>query len=75
MSEQAKLSPEGEAIAAYGTATMVAFRVLIACLQRNGLLERGEFAEALELFMTAAEPEFDAMPLSILRNLRMAMLD
>ena len=75
MNGEAKLSPEGEAIAAYGTATMAAFRVLIACLQRNGLLERGEFAEALELFLTAAEPEVDAMPLSILRNLRLAMLD
>jgi hypothetical protein len=75
MSVEAKLSPEGEAIAAYGTATMAAFRVLVACLQRNGVLERGEFVEALELFLTAAEPEIDAMPLSILRNLRLAMLD
>src|ERR1700744_4072571 len=75
MNGEAKLSPEGEAIAAYGTATMAAFRVLIACLQRNGVLQRGEFAEALDLFLTAAEPEVDAMPLSILRNLRMAMLD
>ena len=38
LSGEAKLSPEGEAIAAYGTATMVAFKVLVACLQRNGAL-------------------------------------
>jgi hypothetical protein len=27
------LSPEGEAIVAYGAATMAAFKVLVACLQ------------------------------------------
>jgi hypothetical protein len=75
LSEEAKLSPEGEAIAAYGTATMAAFKVLVACLQRNGALERGEFAEALRLFTEGAESEVDSMPLSILHNLRMAILD
>ncbi len=75
MSGEAKLSPEGEAIAAYGTATMVAFKVLVACLQRNGALERGEFAEALRLFTEGAESEVASKPLSILHDLRMAMLD
>jgi hypothetical protein len=75
MCGEAELSPEGEAIAAYGTATMVAFRVLVSCLQRNGALEPGEFAEALRLFTESAESEVDSMPLSILQNLRMVMLD
>jgi len=75
LSGEAKLSPEGEAIAAYGTATMVAFKVLVACLQRNGALERGEFAEALRIFTEGAESEVDRMPLAILHDLRMAMLD
>jgi hypothetical protein len=75
LSGEAKLSPEGEAIAAYGTATMLAFKVLVACLQRNGALERGEFAEALRIFTEGAESEVDRMPLAILHDLRMAMLD
>lgn len=72
---EAKLSPEGEAIAAYGTATMVAFKVLVACLQRNGALRRGEYAEALRVFTEGAESEVDSMPLAILHNLRIAMQD
>jgi hypothetical protein len=75
LSGEAKLSPEGEAIAAYGTATMVAFKVLVACLQRHGALERGEYAEALRIFTEGAESEVDSMPLAILHNLRIAMLD
>jgi len=54
---------------------MVAFKVLVACLQRNGALERGEFAEALRIFTEGAESEVDRMPLAILHDLRMAMLD
>jgi hypothetical protein len=75
LSEQVELSPEGEAIAAYGTATMAAFKILVACLQSNGALEHGQFAEALRLFTETARSEVDTMPLSILHDLRMAMLD
>jgi hypothetical protein len=75
LSGEAKLSPEGEIIAAYGTATMVAFKVLVGCLQQNGALERGEFAEALRCFAEGAESDVDSMPLAILHNLRMAMQD
>ena len=69
------MPPEGEAIAAYGAATVAAFKVLVACLQRSGALERGEFAEALRLFTEGAESEVDSMPLSILQSLRTAMLE
>jgi hypothetical protein len=38
-----ELSPEGEAIAAYGAATMAALKILVVCLQANGALEHGQF--------------------------------
>lgn len=75
LSGEAKLPLEGEAIAAYGTATMVAFKILAACLQRSGAIERGEFAEALRIFTEDAESEIDRMPLAILHDLRIAMMD
>jgi hypothetical protein len=40
LSGQTKQSLEGEAIAVCGTARMVAFKVLVACLQRIGAAER-----------------------------------
>ena len=38
-----ELSPEGEAIAAYGAATMAALKILVICLQSNGALEHGQY--------------------------------
>ena len=52
-----ELSPEGEAIAAYGAATMAAVKILIICLQANGALEHGQFPEALRLYMEAAKDD------------------
>ena len=40
-----ELSPEGEAIAAYGAATMAALKILVICLQSNGALEHGQYPE------------------------------
>lgn len=42
-----RLSPEGEAIAAYGVATMAAIKVLVVCLQSNGALEHGQFCRSI----------------------------
>ncbi|SDS18041.1 hypothetical protein SAMN05444158_1257 [Bradyrhizobium canariense] len=75
LSAELELSPEGEAIAAYGTATMAAFKILVACLQSNGALEHGQFAGALRLFTETARSEVDSMPLSILHNLQSAISD
>jgi hypothetical protein len=70
------LSPEGEAIAAYGAATMAAFKVLVICLQTNGALEHGQFPEALRLFIHAASTDGTTEPvLDILRDLRVSLLD
>jgi hypothetical protein len=64
-----ELSPEGEAIAAYGAATMAAVKILVICLQANGALEHGQFPEALRLYMEAAKDDADDMTLSILHDL------
>ena len=69
------VSPEGEAIAAYGAATIAAFKVLVICLQSNGALERGQFTEALRLFINKSTDKADAPMLEILRNLRVNLLD
>ena len=69
------LSPEGEAIAAYGAATSAAFKVLVICLQSNGALERGQFPEALRLFINASTRKTDQPVLDILQDLRVNLLD
>jgi hypothetical protein len=69
------LSPEGEAIAAYGAATIAAFKVLVVCLQSNGALEHGQFPEALRLFINASTDKTDQPVLDILQELRINLLD
>ncbi len=69
------LSPEAEAIAAYGAATMTAFKILVVCLQSNAALEPGQFAETLRLFMEAAKNETSDPVLAILHDLRISLLD
>jgi hypothetical protein len=46
-----KLSREGEAIAAYGTAMVAAYQVLINCLEENDALQPGQFPDALGVYM------------------------
>jgi hypothetical protein len=70
-----KLSPECEIIAAYGAASMAAFKVLVSCLQQNGALEHGQFPEALRIFMESNRAAADSMTLAILHDLRIALLD
>ena len=69
------LSPEGEAIVAYGAATMAAFQVLIGCLQSNGALEHGQFPEALRLFINVSSGKVEEPVLEILRDLRVSLLE
>jgi hypothetical protein len=70
-----ELSPEGQAIAAYGAATMAALKLLVVSLQSNGALEHGQFPEALQRFMETAKSDADDMMLSILEDLRRSILD
>ena len=70
-----ELSPEAEAVAAYGAATLAALKLLVVCLQANGALEHGQFPEALRLYMEAAKDDADDMTLSILNDLRTSILE
>jgi hypothetical protein len=73
-----KLSPEAEAIAAYGSATVAALQVMVVCLQETGALARGQYPESLRIYMEMTKhrdgPESD-MTLAILHDLRMSLLD
>jgi hypothetical protein len=68
-----ELSPEGEAIAAYGAATMAALKILVICLQSNGALEHGQYQ--LRIFMEIAKGDASDMTLAILHDLRMSILE
>ena len=70
-----ELSPEGQAIAAYGAASMAALKLLVVCLQSNGALEQGQYPEALQRFMGAAKSDADDLTLAILEDLRRSILD
>jgi hypothetical protein len=71
-----ELTPRGEEIiVGYGAATMAAFKVLVGCLQFNGVLEPGQFPEALRLFMERSKGDADDMTLAILHDLRLAVMD
>lgn len=70
-----KLSPEHEIIAAHITATTAAFQVLILLLQRNGVLERGEYQEALRDYMEAQKDRHPDTVLAMLNDLRIALSD
>lgn len=69
-----KLSPEGEVLAAHMAATTAAFQILVLTLQNNGALDRGEFPEALHIFMEKARDDAEPMTLALLDDLRRALL-
>jgi hypothetical protein len=73
-----KLSPEGEAIAAYGAAMVAAFQVLINCLEESGALRPGRFPDALRVYMEmvkSGQGHVSDMTLAVLNDLRAATLD
>jgi len=73
-----KLSPEGEAIAAYGSAMVVAFQVLINCLEESDALLPGQFPDALGVYMEMVKSRkggVNEMTLAVLNDIRAATLD
>jgi hypothetical protein len=71
-----KKSEEVEIIAAYGAAMTAAFQVLVSTLQNNGSLERGEFQEALRLYMELFKHKSDSeVVLALLHDLRQGLMD
>jgi hypothetical protein len=78
MMPKAKLSPEGEVIAAYGAAMVAAFQVLVSCLEENDAVRPGQFPEALRVYMEMVKSrkgDVSDMTLAMLHDIRMATLD
>lgn len=69
------LTPEQEIVAAHVTATTAAFQVLVLLLQREGILERGEFPTALADYMELSKTRLPDTVLALLDDLRQALLD
>jgi hypothetical protein len=75
---KAKLTPEGEVIAAQGAAMLAAFQVLINCLEENDALLPGQFPDALRAYMEMVKSKTDDvsdMTLAVLHDIRTATLD
>ena len=71
-----KLSNEHEVIAAHIAATTAAFQVLVLCLQENGALKRGQFQQALHVYMeTNKVRSGNEVELTLLHDLRNALMD
>ena len=74
----AKLTPEGEVIAAYGAAMVAAFQVLINCLEERDALLPRQFPDALAVYMEMVKSrkgDISDMTLAVLHDIRMATLD
>jgi hypothetical protein len=67
-------SDDRKVAAAMQAATMASIQVLVRCLETNGGLRRGEYPEALLLYMEAAKDNPGIM-LALLHELRMSLLD
>ncbi|MET4481602.1 hypothetical protein [Bradyrhizobium sp. F1.13.3] len=71
----AKLTPEGEVIAAYGAAMVAAFQVLINCLEERDALLPGQFPDALAVYMEMVKSNKGSvsdLTLAVLHDLRAA---
>jgi hypothetical protein len=78
MMPKAKLTPEGEVIAAYGAAMVASFQVLINCLEESDALLPGQFQEALRIYMEMVKSrtgDVSDMTLAVLHDIRTATLD
>jgi len=78
MMPKGKLSPEGEVIAAYGAAMVAAFQVLIDCLEENGAVVRGQFPDAVGVYMETVKSrkgDVSDLTLAVLHDIRTATMD
>lgn len=73
-----QLTPEAEVTAAYGSAMVAAFQVLINCLEESDALLPGQFPEALGVYMEMVKSRkggVNDMTLAVLHDIRAATLD
>lgn len=64
-----------EIMVANSVATTAAIQCLVVCLQNSGALRHGEYPETLRLYIAAQEGRASESALSILRDLRAALLE
>lgn len=69
-----KSSPEHEIIVSHMVATTAAFQCLVLLLQRNGILERGEYQDALDAYIKSQKDKHPDMVLALLDDLRLSLL-
>jgi hypothetical protein len=77
MMPKGKLSPEGEVTAAYGAAMVVAFQVLLNCLEENDAVLPRQFPDALGVYMEmvkSRQGDVSDMTLALLHDIRTATL-
>jgi hypothetical protein len=77
MMPKARLTPEGDVIAAYGAAMVAAFQVLINCLEESDALLPGQFPEALRVYMEVVKSRqgnVSDLTLAVLHDVRTATL-
>ena len=75
MPTKPELPPDQAILAAHMTATTAAFQVLITCLQESGALKRGEFPEALRIYIEGLKDRADPMMVTLLGDLRKSLMN
>lgn len=70
-----KLTPDGEVLSAFMASQTIAMRALVRCLEDNGALRPGQFADALHMAMENVQDEVDVMTLAQLHELRAGILE
>ena len=74
MADKTELTPEAAILAAHMAATTAAFQVLVTCLQETGVLQPGQFPELLRIYIDGTKKTADPMMLTLLGDLRKALI-
>lgn len=67
-------SHDGEVLDAHMTAHLVALLALVRCLEENGALRPGQYADALHMAMESGRRNLSDMTLAMLHGIREAAL-
>lgn len=72
---KAKPTPDRDVLSALIETHRLSMRALVRCLEDNGALKPGQFAEALHLSMENSQDETDILALAMMHNLRRALVE
>ena len=68
-------TPDGQIMTAFMEAQRLSLLALVRCLEDNGALKPGQYADALRLSMENSQDEVDVMTLALMHRLRRAILE